>query len=293
MSKTLGGNIIDKVGFYDVTVVPNEIVRDKRLSAKAKGIYVTLIMCEKGWKFSKKWLQAMSTDCESSIRSGINELESLNYLWIEKLAGVGKYEWHIYRDPKDCESDKSKNSQKYEDIEESIEDIETNEIQEVESNTWKSSIENQEHINTNNISTNDINSKSKDLESSQELSLEEEFNKDKNKKDFKTLFKWTKILVTDNNLIDELENFLLAGFANNKWQTLGTYRRKLEMLMTSCKSIDDAIAVVRDTVDSNYFTFKYSIDRLNKSTYTKAVKSSVNLVRAADEDFGQLCEEEY
>ena len=293
MSKTLGGNIIDKVGFYDVTVVPNEIVRDKRLSAKAKGIYVTLIMCEKGWRFSKKWLQAMSTDCESSIRSGINELESLNYLWIEKLAGVGKYEWHIYRDPKDCEFDKSKNSQKYEDIEESIEDIETDEIQEVESNTWKSSIENQEHINTNSISTNDINSKSKDLESSQELSLEEEFNKDKNKKDFKTLFKWTKILVTDNNLIDELENFLLAGFANNKWQTLGTYRRKLEMLMTSCKSIDDAIAVVRDTVDSNYFTFKYSIDRLNKSTYTKAVKSSVNLVRAADEDFGQLCEEEY
>lgn len=100
------------------------------------------------------------------------------------------------------------------------------------------------------------------------LSDEEKFEVDKNKKDIRTLMYWTNQLIENSELKEALINWLKLMQVNNKYQTLSLYKEKLQLLLDSTSSDEEAIEVVKDTTDKGYFTFKYSLDGLKKNGKT-------------------------
>lgn len=97
-----------------------------------------------------------------------------------------------------------------------------------------------------------------------ELSDEERFELDKNKKDLKTLEYWTRDFIRNEELQNSLISWLRLMMANKKFQTLSTYRDKLQRLLDFTKNDEEATRVVKDTIDKGYFSFQYSIDGLKK-----------------------------
>lgn len=76
----------------DFTVAPNIIFKDKRLSYKAKGLWLQIISLPEDWEFSVAGLAQLSTEKESAIRSGLKELEQHGYLiWRKYRENNQKY----------------------------------------------------------------------------------------------------------------------------------------------------------------------------------------------------------
>ena len=98
-----------------------------------------------------------------------------------------------------------------------------------------------------------------------ELTDDEKFELDKNKKDLKTLMHWTNEFISNEKLREVLINWLRLMFANKKFQTLFLYRDKLQYLLDNTSSDEEAIRVVKDTSDKGYFSFKFSIDGMKKN----------------------------
>jgi len=66
-----------QIGF---TQIPNQIIRDNRLSWKAKGIYMHLVSKPPVWNFYVEEIIKSSKDGKTAVQSGIKELESYGYL---------------------------------------------------------------------------------------------------------------------------------------------------------------------------------------------------------------------
>ena len=62
------------------TQVPNQVIRDERLSWKAKGLYAHLISKPDNWTFYIDEMVRSSKDGKSSVQSGLKELEKYGYL---------------------------------------------------------------------------------------------------------------------------------------------------------------------------------------------------------------------
>ncbi len=76
----------------DFTVVPNILLKDKRLSYKAKGIFLQIISVPEDWNFSVKGLAAMAKESTSAITSGLKELEAFGYLeWTKSRTAFNKF----------------------------------------------------------------------------------------------------------------------------------------------------------------------------------------------------------
>jgi hypothetical protein len=71
---------INSVKSDNFTQVPNEMLRDPGLSAKAKGILCLLLSNREGWKSHVSTIVGMMVDGEEAIRSGLQELEDRMYL---------------------------------------------------------------------------------------------------------------------------------------------------------------------------------------------------------------------
>lgn len=84
-------------GFTQVT---NEILRNKHLSLKAKGLLVQLLSHEDGWQQSIAFCQRECTDGRESVASALRELEVAGYLTrTKRQAGRGRWTWeHIVVD---------------------------------------------------------------------------------------------------------------------------------------------------------------------------------------------------
>lgn len=72
-------NILRKPSFR-FSSIPNGIILDEKLSAKAKGILVYFLCRPDGWKFYASEIVRHFADGKDSIRSGINELCEKGYL---------------------------------------------------------------------------------------------------------------------------------------------------------------------------------------------------------------------
>lgn len=76
----------------DFTVVPNILLRDTRLSYKAKGIFLQIIGVPEHWEFSVKGLAALAKESTSAITSGLKELEAAGYLeWTKSRTAFNKF----------------------------------------------------------------------------------------------------------------------------------------------------------------------------------------------------------
>lgn len=87
------------------TVVDNYALRDDSLSLKARGLLVTMLSLPNNWKFSENGLCALfKKDGQSSIRSGLKELETSGYLVRRRtrddMGRVDGVEWIICDQPR-------------------------------------------------------------------------------------------------------------------------------------------------------------------------------------------------
>jgi hypothetical protein len=80
------------------TQVANSILNDKNLSFKAKGLFAFIYSKPSGWDFSAERIAAQSGDGETSVTSGLEELESRGYLVRTKLP-TGKMEYLLTYEP--------------------------------------------------------------------------------------------------------------------------------------------------------------------------------------------------
>lgn len=62
------------------TNISNQLVRDKRLSWKARGIFIYLWSQADNWQFYVGEVQQHATDGKDSLQSGLKELEKFGYL---------------------------------------------------------------------------------------------------------------------------------------------------------------------------------------------------------------------
>lgn len=64
----------------DFTVTTNKIFHDKRLSLKAKGLWVQLLSLDEGWNFSVGGIAKLSKDGRDAVQSAIDELVGCGWL---------------------------------------------------------------------------------------------------------------------------------------------------------------------------------------------------------------------
>ena len=85
------------------TVMSNFHFKDKKLSWKAKGLLSTMLSLPEDWDYSIKGLEAMSTDGNKAVRSGLKELEENGYLTrtaIRDNKGIIRdWDYTIYENP--------------------------------------------------------------------------------------------------------------------------------------------------------------------------------------------------
>lgn len=83
-----------KSGF---TVIYNSMLRDKRLSLKAKGLFAIMTSLPDNWEYSISGLAAYTGVGKDMVRSALNELQSVGYLEQEQRHdSSGKFASSIY-----------------------------------------------------------------------------------------------------------------------------------------------------------------------------------------------------
>lgn len=66
------------------TVLANDIIRDRRLSWRARGILVYLLSMPDNWKTTSSHLVSVGQEGRDSIRGALSELEEIGYLVRQK-----------------------------------------------------------------------------------------------------------------------------------------------------------------------------------------------------------------
>ena len=98
----------------DFTVIANSVFKDRRLSAKAKGILVEMLSLPENWDYTLKGLTTLFSDGIDSIRQGIKELEENGYIVRERKRDargrLGGMEYVIYETPEKTVENSVENS---------------------------------------------------------------------------------------------------------------------------------------------------------------------------------------
>lgn len=78
----------------DYGVTPNQVLKDERLSFKAKGLFGYIQSKPHNWKFSATRIASQCSDGVASIKSGLKELEDCGYLIRHKYrTKSGTWSW--------------------------------------------------------------------------------------------------------------------------------------------------------------------------------------------------------
>lgn len=82
------------------SIVSNSIIRDTRLSLKARGLLILMLSLPDCWQFNVKGLAMLSGEGNDSIRGGIKELEEVGYLSRKRKhlpnGRLGEMEYTLY-----------------------------------------------------------------------------------------------------------------------------------------------------------------------------------------------------
>ena len=81
----------------DFTVINNTVLKDARISWKAKGLFCYLLSLPEDWIIYQSELLNHATDGRESLRNAIQELEQLGYLQIKKKRDGKGHFTTIYR----------------------------------------------------------------------------------------------------------------------------------------------------------------------------------------------------
>lgn len=82
----------------DFTVLQNEMLRDRRLCLKTKGLFAVMLSRPGNWQFSVSGLSAYTGAGRDAIRSALKELREAGYLTMEKQSHGerGKFAGSVY-----------------------------------------------------------------------------------------------------------------------------------------------------------------------------------------------------
>ena len=83
------------------TIVPNEMLNNKELSWKAKGMLAYLLSLPDKWEVYAAHLRTVSVDGNDSTVSGLNELMHFKYVWRKPRSGSepGGWEYLVFDEP--------------------------------------------------------------------------------------------------------------------------------------------------------------------------------------------------
>lgn len=104
VTPTLGSAVLFSMADYirkqrtGFTQVTNEVLNDRRLSWKAKGLYAYIYSKPDGWNFAYRRMAADSRDGDRATLAAIQELEDLGYVKRHRQ-GDGRIEYHILIKP--------------------------------------------------------------------------------------------------------------------------------------------------------------------------------------------------
>lgn len=76
---------------YSYTVIENNILRDKTISLKAKGLLCLVMGLPDDWKFSLNGLSSICKEGVEAIKTAMDELEKNGYLIRNRTRDCGKY----------------------------------------------------------------------------------------------------------------------------------------------------------------------------------------------------------
>jgi hypothetical protein len=81
-------------------VIPNHVLKDKRLTAKAKGLFAYIQSKPDGWDFSAERIAEEMADGRESVRTGLIELEGIGLLvrnqWQNKATGTFEHGYELF-----------------------------------------------------------------------------------------------------------------------------------------------------------------------------------------------------
>lgn len=85
------------------TLLDNEVLRDRKLSFKAKGLLCVIMGFPDNWNFTVKGIASISTEGETAVRSTIKELKDAGYCDVERHYEKGKIKTleYYFSDSKD------------------------------------------------------------------------------------------------------------------------------------------------------------------------------------------------
>ena len=87
--------LINKKGNY--TTIQNELINDKSISLKAKGILLYMLSKPFDWKYNPKEIAANSKDGLDSVYSGLKELIEAGYVSRKRYAD-GRVDYYVFED---------------------------------------------------------------------------------------------------------------------------------------------------------------------------------------------------
>lgn len=95
--------IIRVIKNKNYSTINNEILRDKTISLKAKGLLITILSLPPGWDLTIAGMSAICKEGKRSIGSAINELIEFGYIKRNALKNgtmFAGYEYFVYESPK-------------------------------------------------------------------------------------------------------------------------------------------------------------------------------------------------
>lgn len=95
-----------KTRLNDFTILPNRLLKDKRLSFKARGILAMMLAMPEDWQTYASWIEDQGTEGREALQSAFKELEKYGYLSRQRvLDPVTKkftcYQWSWFDEPYD------------------------------------------------------------------------------------------------------------------------------------------------------------------------------------------------
>ena len=256
----------------DFTIMSNYHFQDKGLSLKAKGLLSMMLSLPEDWDYSIKGLATLSSDGETSVRTGLQELEEHGYLIRSKVRINGiitDWQYDIYETPR----------------------------------VENQHVENHRQLNTKELSTKEINNNTisneivgeapdnshlSETRSTRRIPLVEK--KEKKKSRYEKCLDIIDELVEDTELKEKLKVYLQMRLSMkdrqlyaNQWKSL------VEKLLDMSDNNEERIKIVKQSIETGWASF-YPL----KKNYTKSDKygkagvfneyDTVKTVRDREED---------
>lgn len=240
----------------DYTCMSNHHFKDKNLSLKAKGLLSLMLSLPEMWDYNIKGLAELSSDGETSVRSGIKELEDNHYVKRTPVREYGRivdWEYDIYELPFD-ESPVVENQQ----VENPLLEIKANKVR--------------NKSNTNKSSNKSI---SKDIDTDFDFGFKEKKSKKSTLWDkcLAEIDKFTDDKILRENLISALQLFLENSRESGVPFYTNTFKGKLNTLAKLTDNIYEQDKIVCQTLDQGWNNFyEIKTDKRKSSDTSKDIE---------------------